>query len=67
MEKIVKENYGVQIVLKNDKLYIRFDEGGIAIKFADYEISEAESIEAMQSENAAYEVCLRVQRRITKK
>jgi len=63
MEKIINEKFGCQIISKNDKLFIRFDEGEIAVKFVDYEISEEESIEAMCSEESAYQVCLRAQLR----
>lgn len=63
METIINEKYGCQIIAKNETLYIRFDEGEIAIKYIDYEISKEESIEAMQNEESAYQVCLRAQLR----
>ena len=63
MEKIINDKYGCQIINRNNKLYIKFDEGEIAIKYAEYEISYEESIEAMESEELAYRVCLRAQLR----
>ena len=63
METIINEKYGCQIIAKNETLYIRVDEGMIAVKFVDYEISSEESIEAMQNEESAYQVCLRAQLR----
>jgi len=63
MEIIINEKYGCQIIGKNEKLYIRFDEGEIAVKYVDYEISKEESIEAMRNEESAYQVCLRSQLR----
>jgi hypothetical protein len=63
MEVIIMEKYGCQIVSYNDKLYIRFDEGEILVKYVDYEISQNEAIEAMNNEESAYQVCLKAQLR----
>ena len=63
MEKIVNEKFGCQIIEKNDKLFIRFDEGEIVVKFVEYEITRDEAEEAMKSESEAYAVCLRAQSR----
>lgn len=63
MEKILVDKYGIQVVLKNDKLYVRFDVGEIAVKIKDYEISCIEAIEALQSEETAYQLCSKVQTR----
>ena len=63
MERLLVDKYGIQIVSKNEKLYLRFDEGGIAVKINEYEISCIEAIEALQDENSAYKLCLKIQNR----
>lgn len=63
MERILIEKYGIQIILRDEKLYLRFDEGGVVVKFNEYEISCTEGIEALLNEDSAYKLCLKVQSR----
>ena len=63
MEKIISDKFGCKIVEKNNRLFIRFDEGHFNVKFVDYEVSEAEASRAMKSEQDAYKVCLEAQQR----
>ena len=63
MERIINEKFGCQIINRDNKLLIRFDEGEIAIRFVDYEISEQEAEIAMESEENAYKICVIAQSR----
>ena len=61
MEKIVSENFGCQIVEKEDKIYIRYDSGTAASKIIENEITQEDAKKAMLSEKDAYEVILKAQ------
>lgn len=61
MEKIISEKFGCQIIEKNNKLFIRFDNGHIAINMVEYLITEEEAKKAMVSEKSAYEVIVNIQ------
>lgn len=63
MEKIITDKFGCQIIKKGEKLFIRFDEGHINLKYANYEITEEEARRVVISEEEAYKVCLTAQKR----
>jgi len=63
MKRIISKGFGSQVIEKNDKLYIRFDEGHFDIKWVEYEITEEEAARAMKSEQDNYKVCLAAQNR----
>ena len=63
MEKIVSEGYGSQIIERDGKVFICFDEGHFNVKWAEYEIKKDEIEKAMKSEQDNYQVCLAAQTR----
>lgn len=58
MEKKVFSGYGVDILFRDGKYFIRYDAGGIAVKMREDEISHEEAVKAQQSERDAYEIIL---------
>ena len=63
MEEIIFEGFGCQIFNRQNKFFIRYDGGEIAVKMTENEITEEESKRAMLSEKDAYEVILQAQKR----
>ena len=60
MKKIF-EDYGIEILTKDDKYYIRYDTGEIVGRIDEIEVSEEDSIRAQKSEEDAYHVILKYQ------
>lgn len=63
MEKIISEKFDCKIIERDEKLFIRFDEGHFVVKFVEYEINQEEAEKAMESEKGAYQVILAAQSR----
>lgn len=63
MEKIISENFGCQIIERDDKIFIRYDNGTSASKMVENEITEKDAKKAMLSEKDAYEVILKAQQK----
>ncbi|MGB5944373.1 MAG: hypothetical protein WBG71_15920 [Leeuwenhoekiella sp.] len=64
MEENIKfDDYGCEIIERNNKLFLRFDEGHFNIQLSEYEISEEEAKKVMISSEDAYQVILKVQAR----
>lgn len=56
MEKIISEKFDCQIIKRDKKIFIRFDEGHIAVKMVEYEITQGEAEKAIMSERDAYKL-----------
>ena len=61
MQKIF-EDYGIEILVKNEKYYIRYDAGGIVGRIGTIEVSKGDAMIAQFSEDEAYHVILEYQR-----
>ena len=56
-------DYGIELIRRGDRIFIRYDSGGMVVHMREAEISEAEARQAQSSEHDAYLVLLAVQRR----
>ncbi len=63
MEEITFSGFGVEIIKRLGRFYIRYDAGEIAVSMEEKEITEAEANKAKLSERDAYEVILACQKR----
>lgn len=63
MEKMLFSKYGIDIIRKGNRFYIRYDSGELAGKERQSEISEEEVTKAMKSPQDAYEVIIETQNR----
>ena len=63
MEKIISDKFGCQVIEKNNKFFVLFDNGTFASKIVEYEITKDEAKKITISENDAYRVLLDVQER----
>ena len=63
MDKQVFSGFGIEIVDRGGRFFVKFDGGGIAIQMREDEITAEEASKAQCSEKDAYEVLLAVQRR----
>jgi hypothetical protein len=59
--KVVFSEYGIEIIERDCKNFIRFDEGEIASKFVEYEITDADAMRAQINEDEAYAVIIKYQ------
>jgi hypothetical protein len=55
--------FGIELIRRESHLDVRYDAGEIVIEMAESQISEAETIKAITSEQGAYEVILACQKR----
>lgn len=62
MTEQVFQDYGVTLLRRNGKFFVRYDAGGIAVKIREDEVSEQQALRLQQGEHAAYEVLLEVER-----
>lgn len=53
--------FGIEISFENEKYYLNFDEGEIAVKMVTIQISEEDAKKAQISSNDAYQVILKYQ------
>lgn len=60
MQKIF-EDYGIEIITKNGKYYIKYDAGEIVENIDEIEVSEEDANRAQRSEEDAYNVILEYQ------
>jgi hypothetical protein len=67
MSEIIFSDFGIQIIQRDSKFYIRYDAGEIVIQMREDEITKEETIKAQKSEQDAYEVLLMCERRAAKK
>lgn len=60
MEKVF-EGYGIGIVKKDEKLFLRYDAGEIVSDYREIEISQEDAEKAQKSSQGAYEVIIAYQ------
>jgi hypothetical protein len=63
MSKMIFSGFGIDIIERGSRLFLRYDAGEIADKIVECEVSEEEAAEAQRSEQAAYQVILKCQAR----
>lgn len=63
MQKVIFSRYGIDIIERDSKLYIKYDSGHFSIKEIESEITEDESLKAQKSEKDAYKVIIATQNR----
>jgi hypothetical protein len=63
LERIIFSAFGIEIVQRGCRLFIRYDAGEVVVQMQEHEISEGESRIAQRSQKDAYEVVLECQRR----
>ena len=61
MDEIIFSDFGVEILKRREKLFVRYDGGELVVKLVEHEISEAESPQIQASEEDAYKVIVRLQ------
>lgn len=59
MDEVVFSDFGIEIIRRGGRLFMRYDSGGVASHLVEREISEQEAQQAQQSEQTAYRVILR--------
>ena len=62
----VFEGFGIEILKRDNHLFVRYDAGHFAVKMVEAEITEYEAQKAQKSERDAYEVILETQKRTRK-
>ena len=62
MEKIVSKDFGVEILLRRGRYFIRYDAGEIVVQMKELPISESAARRAQMSEEDAYQVVLNAER-----
>ena len=63
MDGTIFVGYGIEIVKRGERFFIRYDAGEIAVQIREEEITAEEVTKAQQSERDAYEVLLACQTR----
>lgn len=63
MNNIIFSDFGIEIFKRNQRYFIRYDAGELAVQFREDEINEDEVAKAEKSEESAHEVLLACQRR----
>lgn len=63
MDNVVFSDFGVEIIERDGRFFVRYDSGEIAAQFREDEISRDEAVKAQRSEEDAYEVLLGCQQR----
>ena len=62
MAEQVFNNYGVTLLRRGGKLFVRYDAGHIAVQVREDEVSEQQALRLQQGEQSAYEVLLELER-----
>lgn len=63
MEEKIFSGFGVEILKRDGRYFIRYDAGEIVVQMREDEITEVEAAKAQHSEKDAYEVLLACERR----
>ena len=64
MNDVYFSDFGIEIIRRNNSLYVRYDVGHFVAKIREDIISEHEAAQAMQSERTAYKILVAIQNRI---
>jgi hypothetical protein len=62
-EKILFADFGIEIIKRLERYFIRYDAGEIIVKMVEIEVTDEETTRARRSERDAYEVILASQTR----
>ncbi|APW47598.1 hypothetical protein RA876_15970 [Rhodoferax antarcticus] len=60
---MIFSGFGIEIFKRDERYFIRYDAGELAVQFREDEINEDEAANAQKSEESAYDVLLACQRR----
>lgn len=63
IEELIFSGHSLEIFKRDDRLFVRYDAGGIVVQFVEKEISEEEAITAQKSSKGAYEMLIERKRR----
>jgi len=63
MDEIIFSDYGMEIIKRSEKLYIRYDAGELVSVMKEFSITPEEAEKAKLSERSAYEVILLCEKR----
>jgi hypothetical protein len=63
MNKVLWSDFGVELIQKNDRLFIRYDSGELVMSYVEDEITEVEATSLQRGEDEAYKVILAAQNR----
>lgn len=63
VENQIFEDYGIILLKREGKFFIRYDAGEIVVQFEEVEVTERQAIRVQQGEQQAYEVLLEVQQK----
>ncbi|WP_156876278.1 hypothetical protein [Rhodoferax antarcticus] len=63
MNSMIFSGFGIEIFKRDERYFIRYDAGELAVQFREDEINEDEAANAQKSEESAYDVLLACQRR----
>ena len=55
---VIFEDYGIEIILRENRYFIKYDAGELLIKYEEIEITKEEADRAQQGEKNAYEVII---------
>jgi hypothetical protein len=63
MNDVIFSDFGIEIIKRDERFFIRYDAGEIVVQLREDEISADEAAKAQRSEEDAYEVLLACQQR----
>jgi hypothetical protein len=63
MDDVIFSGFGVEVIERNGRFFVRYDAGEIATQIREDEISKEEAAKVQRSEEDAYEVLLACQQR----
>jgi hypothetical protein len=67
MDEIIFCDFGIEIIKRNSHFFVRYDSGTAVARICEDEITEVEAMKAQLSEQDAYEVLLRCEKRANQK
>ncbi len=56
------EGYGITLLRREGKTYVRFDAGGIVVQIIEVEVNESQAARLQQGEVSAHKVLLELER-----
>jgi len=63
MENKIFSDFGIEIFMRDNRYFIRYDAGEVAVQMREEEVTEEDAFKAQKSEQGAYEVLLACQQR----
>jgi hypothetical protein len=63
MDELFFAGYGIEILRRENRLFVRYDAGHIAVQMQEDEITQTEAEKACLSERDAYDLLLAIERR----